>query len=160
MNFFQLWICLTSTYFLWEVESIYYKMIPLFHYSFSSFLTPCVFVTDKLRLIKQNLSWVEALYYCREQHHDLASITNKERQRWVGKKVEEASTPHIWLGIRYTCTLNFWFWVSNERVNYTEWSAGGSGDKCSVSGAIDRGGEHKWYKKPEGEKFNFICSDS
>ncbi|KAG7221458.1 hypothetical protein INR49_017227 [Caranx melampygus] len=120
---------------------------------------PFLCYDDKLRLIQKNLTWVEALYYCREHHRDLVSITNAERQRWVGRRVKNASTPYVWLGIRYTCTLNFWFWISSERVDYRNWDSDRSGDKCSMSGAIERGGQHKWFKISEESRFNFICSD-
>ncbi|XP_044040839.1 putative C-type lectin domain family 20 member A [Siniperca chuatsi] len=113
---------------------------------------------DKVILIKQNKTWEEALYYCRENHNDLVSITKPDEQRWVQERAKKADTPFVWLGLRYTCTLGFWFWVSDEVVNYKNWAPGQNMDKCDMSGAIDKGGQHEWFKKVDNEEFNFICS--
>lgn len=115
--------------------------------------------TDKTILVKENKTWVEALNYCRENYNDLVSITNLEDQRWVQNKAKKALTSHIWLGLRYTCVLEFWFWVSDVAVNYTKWASGGEGDECDMSGAMDREGDHEWFRHPDTEKFNFICSE-
>uniref|UniRef100_A0A3P9L7I7 C-type lectin domain-containing protein n=1 Tax=Oryzias latipes TaxID=8090 RepID=A0A3P9L7I7_ORYLA len=101
---------------------------------------------DHVILIKENRTWEEALYYCRHHHHDLVTITNMDEQRWVQEKTKNASSPFVWTGLRYTCTQGFCFWVSDE-VN-----------ECDMSGAMETGGEHKWFKKHDEEKFNFISS--
>ncbi|XP_038588641.1 macrophage mannose receptor 1-like [Micropterus salmoides] len=113
---------------------------------------------DKVILIKENKTWEEASYYCRENYSDLVSITNPHQQRWVQERAKNASTDFVWLGLRYTCTLDFWFWVSNDVVNYTNWAPGGTTDICGMSGAMDRGGQHQWFKNLDNNKFNFICS--
>ncbi|XP_038124353.1 macrophage mannose receptor 1-like [Cyprinodon tularosa] len=109
-------------------------------------------------LVKENKTWEEALYYCRDHHHDLVSITNLEEQRWVERKAQFASTSFVWLGLHYTCTLDFWFWVSDEVVRYKNWASDGVVDDCDMSGAMERGGTHQWLKKSDDECFNFICS--
>ncbi|KAL7375592.1 hypothetical protein ABVT39_020434 [Epinephelus coioides] len=113
---------------------------------------------DKMILIKENMTWDDALKYCRMNHCDLVSITNLNEQRWVQEKAKKANSPYVWLGLRYTCTLGFWFWVNEEMVTYKNWDTGVPADDCDMSGAMDRGGEHKWFKKNDNEKFNFICS--
>ncbi|XP_045898734.1 C-type mannose receptor 2-like [Micropterus dolomieu] len=113
---------------------------------------------DKVILIKENKTWEEALYYCRENYSDLVSITNPHQQRWVQERAKNASTDFVWLGLRYTCTLDFWFWVSNDVVNYTNWAPGEKTDGCGMSGAMDGGGQHQWFKNLDNNKFNFICS--
>uniref|UniRef100_A0A087YBK0 C-type lectin domain-containing protein n=1 Tax=Poecilia formosa TaxID=48698 RepID=A0A087YBK0_POEFO len=113
---------------------------------------------NKVILIKENKTWEDALYYCRDHHHDLVTITNMDDQRWIQEKVKEASTDYVWLGLRYTCTLDFWFWVSDEVVRYKNWALDGQMDDCDMSGAMETGGEHQWKKKRDTEKFNFICS--
>ncbi|XP_078020322.1 C-type mannose receptor 2-like isoform X2 [Epinephelus lanceolatus] len=113
---------------------------------------------DKMILIKENMTWDDALKYCRMNHCDLVSITNPDEQRWVQEKAKKANSPYVWLGLRYTCTLGFWFWVNEEMVTYKNWVTDVPADDCDMSGAMDRGGEHKWFKKNDNEKFNFICS--
>ncbi|XP_063751373.1 C-type mannose receptor 2-like, partial [Eleginops maclovinus] len=43
---------------------------------------------DKVILINENKTWDEALDYCRENHHDLVSITDHHQQRWVEKRAK------------------------------------------------------------------------
>uniref|UniRef100_A0A3P9JM50 C-type lectin domain-containing protein n=1 Tax=Oryzias latipes TaxID=8090 RepID=A0A3P9JM50_ORYLA len=107
--------------------------------------------------VKYNSS-SEALYYCRHHHHDLVTITNMDEQRWVQEKTKNASSPFVWTGLRYTCSLGFWFWVSDEVVHYKNWASPEQVNECDMSGAMETGGEHKWFKKHDEEKFNFICS--
>uniref|UniRef100_A0A8C4DN73 C-type lectin domain-containing protein n=1 Tax=Dicentrarchus labrax TaxID=13489 RepID=A0A8C4DN73_DICLA len=109
-------------------------------------------------LIKKKKTWEDALYYCRENYNDLASITNLKEQRWIQQKAKNASTAFVWLGLRYTCTLEFWFWVSDEVVGYKNWASGGRNDECDMSGGMERGGEHKWSSQPDNNTYNFICS--
>ncbi|KAF6719122.1 Macrophage mannose receptor 1 [Oryzias melastigma] len=113
---------------------------------------------DHVILINESRTWEEALYYCRHHHHDLVTITNLDDQRWVQEKTKDATTPYVWTGLRYTCTLGFWFWVSDEVVRYKNWASPEQVNKCDMSGAMETGGEHKWVKKHDEEKFNFFCS--
>ncbi|XP_061587309.1 secretory phospholipase A2 receptor-like [Cololabis saira] len=114
---------------------------------------------DKVILIQQNLTWEDALYYCREKHRDLVSITDLNDQRWVQERVKNATTEYVWMGLRYTCTLDFWFWVGGEVVTYQNVDPGQKGDHCDMSGAMQRAGKHKWFKKNDMNEFNFLCSE-
>lgn len=116
------------------------------------------FLTDKTILIKEKRIWEEALSYCRTYYSDLVSITNPSDQRWVKKKVTQALTTHVWLGQRYTSTLGFWFWVSDQTVQYANWAQDVKTDQCDMSGAMDRDGKHQWFSKPDTEMYNFVCS--
>uniref|UniRef100_A0A8C9ZM90 C-type lectin domain-containing protein n=1 Tax=Sander lucioperca TaxID=283035 RepID=A0A8C9ZM90_SANLU len=111
---------------------------------------------DSVILIKKNMTWVDALYYCRDHYSDLVSITNMEEQLWVQERAKMASTPYVWLGLRYTCTLDLWFWVTDEMVCYNNWGPGQPGDNCTTAGAMDR--EGTWVKKDDHNQLNFICS--
>ncbi|XP_019212704.1 macrophage mannose receptor 1-like isoform X2 [Oreochromis niloticus] len=112
---------------------------------------------DKLILIRENKTWEEALNYCRQKHHNLVSISNPEEQRWVQERAKNASTPFVWLGLRYSCTLDFWFWVNDKLVCYERWASGGRTEDCSMSAAMTTGGQHEWVSQRENETFNFIC---
>ncbi|KAF6717724.1 L-selectin [Oryzias melastigma] len=120
--------------------------------------TDFICYNDHVILINENRTWEEALYYCRHHHHDLVTITNLDEQRWVQEKTKNATTPYVWTGLRYTCTLGFWFWVSDEVVHYKNWASPEQVNKCDMSGAMETGGEHKWVKINDEEKFNFFCS--
>ncbi|KAM4537502.1 macrophage mannose receptor 1-like isoform 1-T2 [Odontesthes bonariensis] len=112
---------------------------------------------DKVVLIKENKTWEEALYFCRKYYTDLVSITNPHQQRWVQERARNASTALVWLGLRYTCTLDLWFWVSDQLVCYDNWAPNGRFEECDMSATIDRGGNHEWYSQRKNDKFNFIC---
>uniref|UniRef100_A0A3P9JLU3 C-type lectin domain-containing protein n=1 Tax=Oryzias latipes TaxID=8090 RepID=A0A3P9JLU3_ORYLA len=121
---------------------------------------PFICQDDHVILIKEDRTWEEALYYCRHHHHDLVTITNMDEQRWVQEKTKNASSPFVWTGLRYTCSLGFWFWVSDEVVHYKNWASPEQVNECDMSGAMETGGEHKWFKKHDEEKFNFFCFTS
>nr|XP_046194188.1 macrophage mannose receptor 1-like [Oncorhynchus gorbuscha] len=118
---------------------------------------------DKLVLVSENKTWSEALRYCRDRHMELVSVHNHSIQHWVRQKAKMASSPFVWLGLRYTCTLDFWFWVNGEESCYHNWAHGEgyntSKEQSGNTGAIERVGG-KWVGLPETDKFNFICSKS
>ncbi|XP_038132789.1 C-type mannose receptor 2-like [Cyprinodon tularosa] len=121
---------------------------------------PFICYDDKVILVKEKMNWEDALYYCRDHYHDLVTITSLDEQRWIQEKAKKASTDYVWMGLRYTCTLDFWFWVSDEVVRYKNWASGEPVDDCDMSGAMETGGGHKWRKINDLEEFNFLCSKS
>uniref|UniRef100_A0A668SVV4 C-type lectin domain-containing protein n=1 Tax=Oreochromis aureus TaxID=47969 RepID=A0A668SVV4_OREAU len=112
----------------------------------------------KFILIKENKRWDEALTYCQLHHHDLVSITNPEEEELVKEKVKNATTPYVWLGLRFSCVFQLWLWVSDRVVCYENWANEKHAGQCGMSVAMETGGEHKWFKKNDAEMFNFICS--
>ncbi|XP_071219346.1 C-type mannose receptor 2-like [Salvelinus alpinus] len=124
---------------------------------------PFICYDDELVLVSENKTWSEALWHCRDLDMELVSAHNQSIQHWVQQRAKKASTPFVWLGLRYTCTLDFWFWVNGEESCYHNW-AGGEGyntieEQCGNTGAIQRDGG-QWVGKSETERFNFICSNS
>uniref|UniRef100_A0A8C9XC25 Si:dkey-83f18.11 n=1 Tax=Sander lucioperca TaxID=283035 RepID=A0A8C9XC25_SANLU len=94
---------------------------------------------ENMWCIESNMTWVDALYYCRDHYRDLVSIANQDEQLWVQERAKMASTPYVWLGLRYTCTLDFWFWVTDETVRFTNWGPGQSGDDCNLTYCVPSG---------------------
>ncbi|XP_036420700.1 macrophage mannose receptor 1-like [Colossoma macropomum] len=124
---------------------------------------PFICYKNKLILIKQNLTWREALGYCRVNHVDLVSVQSEEIQLWVKDVAQKASIDHVWLGLRHTCTLSFWYWVSGESICYQNWAPGNGtgGEDCSSverTGAVQARGGQQWVSLPEDHKLNFICT--
>ncbi|XP_043953410.1 C-type mannose receptor 2-like [Gambusia affinis] len=118
---------------------------------------PFICYDDKVILVKENKTWEDALTYCRDHHDDLVIITNMEEQRWIQEKVKNASTGYVWLGLRFHCLKNVWFWVCKKRTSYKNPTSAGLKD-CNTSGAMQAGGEHRWFQRNDTEKLNFICS--
>ncbi|XP_036420702.1 C-type mannose receptor 2-like isoform X2 [Colossoma macropomum] len=124
---------------------------------------PFICHQNQLILINQNLAWREALRYCRDHHVDLVSVHSEEIQLWVMEVAQKASTEHVWLGLRHTCTLSFWFWVDGESICYENWAPGNGtgGEDCSPverTGAVQSRGGQQWVSLPEDQKLNFICT--
>ncbi|XP_054914693.1 C-type mannose receptor 2-like isoform X3 [Poeciliopsis prolifica] len=107
---------------------------------------------DKLILIKENKTWHEALNHCRQNHHDLVTITNMDEQKQAQEKTKNASTPFVWIGLRFYCRMNVWFWVCDN------WVWDGQSDECNMFGAMQAGGEHRWFQRNGSERFNFFCT--
>ncbi|XP_027893779.1 macrophage mannose receptor 1-like isoform X3 [Xiphophorus couchianus] len=107
---------------------------------------------DKVILIKENKTWNEALTYCRGHHHDLVTVPNMDQQKQVEEKAKNASTPFVWIGLRFSCRLNVWFWVCDN------WAWDEQND-CNMFGSMEAGGEYQWFQRNGSERFNFICAD-
>ncbi|XP_017542521.1 macrophage mannose receptor 1-like isoform X2 [Pygocentrus nattereri] len=124
---------------------------------------PFVCHESQLILINQNLTWREALRYCRDNHVDLLSVHSEEIQLWVKEVSPKASTELVWLGLRHTCTQDFWYWVSGFSICYENWAPGNGtgGEDCSPverTGAVQARGGQQWVSLPEDQKLNFICT--
>ncbi|KAA0721272.1 Guanylate-binding protein 6 GTP-binding protein 6 [Triplophysa tibetana] len=118
---------------------------------------------DELILIQKNLSWTEAVRYCRENHVDLVSVDSEKIQLMVTEVLHQASTVEVWLGLRHSCGLDLWFWVKKEIVCYENWAPGNETqlNDCSGehrAGAVQSGGDHKWISLPRSQELNFICT--
>ena len=110
--------------------------------------------------MRENKTWVEALNHCREKGWDLVSIHSERIQNWVQRRARKASTPYVWLGLRYTCILQVWFWVTQHALCHHNWAPGhgSSWEECKKSGAMPREGPQQWEGKHQTEKLNFICT--
>ncbi|XP_068078571.1 C-type mannose receptor 2-like [Danio rerio] len=134
----------------------------IYMYNIEKNRLPFVCHEDKLIVIQQNLSWSEALRYCRQNHVDLVSVQSEEMQYKVMNVVKLASTEAVWLGLRHSCALGIWFWVCGETVCYQNWAPGNgtSEEDCEPtvrSGSVQSGGDQTWISRPETHKLNFIC---
>ncbi|KAL1272135.1 hypothetical protein QQF64_031151 [Cirrhinus molitorella] len=124
---------------------------------------PFVCHEDKLIVIRENLTWSEALRYCRQNHVDLVSVHSEEIQCRVMNVVKRASTVAVWLGLHNYCIMNMWLWVNGEMVCYHNWAPGnGTTENCNLEkrkGAVQSGGDQRWISLPETHKLNFICTN-
>ncbi|XP_030018838.1 macrophage mannose receptor 1-like [Sphaeramia orbicularis] len=112
---------------------------------------------DELVLVPEQKSWDDALTYCRKHYSDLASITNPTQQTWVQKRVQRAQFDYVWVGLRYTCSLDLWYWASNRLVCYQNWDSKEPGHECDMAGAVKKG-TAEWVSLDKGDVYAFICS--
>uniref|UniRef100_A0A673CIL5 C-type lectin domain-containing protein n=1 Tax=Sphaeramia orbicularis TaxID=375764 RepID=A0A673CIL5_9TELE len=115
------------------------------------------FSTYELVLVPEQKSWDDALTYCRKHYSDLASITNPTQQTWVQKRVQRAQFDYVWVGLRYTCSLDLWYWASNRLVCYQNWDSKEPGHECDMAGAVKKG-TAEWVSLDKGDVYAFICS--
>ncbi|XP_057690716.1 macrophage mannose receptor 1 isoform X2 [Corythoichthys intestinalis] len=119
--------------------------------------------TGNLILIRENMTWIEALNYCREHHLDLVYITGQSTQDQVAQMAQNATSSHIWLGLRYTCNFDFWFWSGSSANCYQNWVPGHGPQEgpyeCGITGAMVSTGGQQWVGLPETQRFNFICQE-
>ncbi|XP_026075422.1 C-type mannose receptor 2-like [Carassius auratus] len=119
---------------------------------------------DQFILIKQNLSWSEAMVYCRQNYVDLVSVPSPQIEQRVMSAARRASTAAVWMGLHHYCSMNMWLWLRGEVVCYQNWAAGnGTGPQdCSEQrvGAIRSSGDQRWVSLPATLRLNFICTNS
>uniref|UniRef100_A0A3Q2D8J3 C-type lectin domain-containing protein n=1 Tax=Cyprinodon variegatus TaxID=28743 RepID=A0A3Q2D8J3_CYPVA len=114
---------------------------------------------DQFNNDQYNTGQCDALYYCRDHYHDLVTITSLDEQRWIQEKAKNASTDYVWMGLRYNCLKNMWFWVCKEiRFNHKSQVSEEQMRNCDMSGAIETRGKHRWIQGNDTEELNFICS--
>ncbi|KAJ8004755.1 hypothetical protein DPEC_G00139580 [Dallia pectoralis] len=115
---------------------------------------------DNLILVQENMTWNEAQSYCRENHVDLVSITSELLQGWVAQTATNATSSHVWVGLRFTCKFHFWFWIRSDTGCYQNWAPGNgldSQDVCGVAGALETTGRQQWISMEENQRLNFVC---
>ncbi|KAF4088789.1 hypothetical protein AMELA_G00058760 [Ameiurus melas] len=113
-----------------------------------------------LTVITEKKTWREALRYCRQNHVDLVSVDSHEMQEWVGNVTKNVSSD-MWIGLRHTCALGFWYWVNGEMICYQNW-APGNGTGVEDCGDVERTGavlseSKKWVSLPQTQELYFIC---
>ncbi|RVE62543.1 hypothetical protein OJAV_G00158180 [Oryzias javanicus] len=117
--------------------------------------------SENLILIKKNLTWIEALTYCQKHYVDIVVINSKDIQDKVAEIAQNATSQYVWLGLRYSCTFQFWFWIGTTPSCYQNWMPGQGPEmvyECGASGAVEATGRQQWTGLAETEELNFICS--
>ncbi|KAG8013781.1 hypothetical protein GBF38_015929 [Nibea albiflora] len=106
---------------------------------------------------RKTKTWENALEYCRTNHRDLASIRNEEEQAWAELEAKKATTEYVWLGLHYTCVLEFWFWVADYPLDFHHWAPEGMTEDCDISVAMKKTEDHQWFSQSVYDKFHFLC---
>uniref|UniRef100_A0A3P8P7R9 C-type lectin domain-containing protein n=1 Tax=Astatotilapia calliptera TaxID=8154 RepID=A0A3P8P7R9_ASTCA len=77
------------------------------------------FFCHRAIVVEEELTWEEALDYCREHHDDLASVASETEMLELPK---HNTTEHIWIGLRFLS--RDWLWMDRQVMDYEAWGEG------------------------------------
>uniref|UniRef100_A0A8C6S8U1 C-type lectin domain-containing protein n=1 Tax=Neogobius melanostomus TaxID=47308 RepID=A0A8C6S8U1_9GOBI len=115
---------------------------------------------DHMVLVKEKMTWEEALIHCRRNYGELAMMTTDQLRKMVVKKSEMADTDYVWVGLHFSCFFEEWLWVNGHWVSSDDehWEKQNEHPDCNVSGAMQKTGKGKWVKRPSEDRYNFVCA--
>uniref|UniRef100_A0A671KP28 C-type lectin domain-containing protein n=1 Tax=Sinocyclocheilus anshuiensis TaxID=1608454 RepID=A0A671KP28_9TELE len=107
-----------------------------------------------LKLVTVNMTWEDALIYCRDRFFDLASAT-EQYQLEILQDNSQASTTEavIWMGLRFVAGQ--WYWLNSESVEI-EMSLPECPEEPYRCGAINIM-TNQWENRDCEEKLHFLC---
>lgn len=74
--------------------------------------------------VEETMAWEEALRYCWEKHHNLASMASDTEMLLIQKELARTNTTeHVWMGLRFL--PDRWLWADGTALNYEAWGNGG-----------------------------------
>ncbi|XP_026060747.1 C-type mannose receptor 2-like [Carassius auratus] len=121
---------------------------------YCNYLLPFFCFKTKFILVKEKMTWEEALQYCRTHHTDLASITTERQLQLTKNKTRESQTESVWTGLRYL--VGQWFWINNEPMGI-QTSLPECPTKPCHCGARNTETD-RWENRDCDEKLNFLCN--
>lgn len=75
-------------------------------------------------VVRERKTWEEALMYCREHHHDLASVASETEMMLIQKELRKnVTTAHVWIGLHFF--PGGWLWVDRQPLAYEAWGQAG-----------------------------------
>lgn len=76
-------------------------------------------------VVRETKTWEEALWYCTENHHNLASVTSGAEMLLIQKELgKNVTTEQVWMGLRFL--PEYWLWVDKEPLSYEAWGQDGN----------------------------------
>ena len=107
--------------------------------------------TEKYKLITQKMSWRLAQLYCRDNHTDLASVTNLEENQHL---YEISKNQPVWIGL----FRDSWTWSDGANSSFRLWYSGepdnyGGIENCSMI----RHTEDLWGVNKCANHYPFLC---
>lgn len=82
------------------------------------------FFCYRVVVVRERKTWEEALEYCREHHHDLASVATETEMLLIQKELDKHYImDHVWIGLRFLAGR--WLWVDGQLMKYEAWGEEG-----------------------------------
>ncbi|KAK3106670.1 hypothetical protein FSP39_024902 [Pinctada imbricata] len=106
----------------------------------------------------EQLIWSDARVVCINNHGDLASITSREEQFYIGTKVATMNSFGVWIGAQDWSKEGGWTWVDGSPFAYLNWASGQPDDfrhneDCGAIWAQST----RWNDYPCSSRNGFIC---
>ncbi|KAK2854264.1 hypothetical protein Q5P01_006925 [Channa striata] len=120
---------------------------------------PFVCYRDNLVLVKEEMTWEEAMEYCKNfapQNNgplQLASVQPGDEYNYMMSKVLEANTDEVWTGLRFLA--GYWFWINGADMSFSDLPT------CPVPeqhcGAFSKENTGTLEARDCSDKKNFLC---
>uniref|UniRef100_A0A3B4ABD1 C-type lectin domain-containing protein n=1 Tax=Periophthalmus magnuspinnatus TaxID=409849 RepID=A0A3B4ABD1_9GOBI len=82
------------------------------------------FCCYKVHVVRERKTWENALRYCREHYHDLASVASETELMLMKKELGKTLiTEHVWIGLHFMA--GDWLWVDGQPLEYEAWGLEG-----------------------------------
>lgn len=105
-----------------------------------------------------DLNWYEAKQYCEELGGHLVSITSKEENNFIFKRIIKKVNKNVMIGLSDAHEEGTWEWVTGEPFNYSNWSSGEPNNEFNEDYVLMNSDNGKWNDGHlERENWNFIC---
>uniref|UniRef100_A0A4W6F5P9 C-type lectin domain-containing protein n=1 Tax=Lates calcarifer TaxID=8187 RepID=A0A4W6F5P9_LATCA len=89
------------------------------HDATSGYIFP--FLCYRVVVVRERKTWEEALDYCREHHHNLASVASDTEMLLIQKELgKNINTEPVWIGLHFFPA--HWLWVDRRPLVYEAWA--------------------------------------
>lgn len=75
---------------------------------------PFICNKEHLILVNEEMTWEEALDYCRSHFTDLPSVLTSDDFSYAQNAIQDAQTDQVWTGLRYLGSQ--WYWVHGNQL--------------------------------------------
>ncbi|KAK9981133.1 hypothetical protein ABG768_000698 [Culter alburnus] len=108
-----------------------------------------------LSLVTTNMTWQDALMYCRNQFIDLVSATEQYQLKLMQDTIKDSTTDSVWTGLRFL--EGEWHWVSKTFIHIPyQGSLPSCPEEPYRCGAYTKT-TAQWEMRDCDEMLNFIC---
>lgn len=102
-------------------------------------------------LVSWEMSWSEALGYCRDLYVDLSSVLSLDHNQILAGRLQEQNLEEAWVGLY----RKPWRRVDGAAASFSHWAPGEPTDG-QADGCVAVYGE-RWYDKSCDLGLNFVC---
>ncbi|XP_061570453.1 tetranectin isoform X2 [Cololabis saira] len=125
----------------------------------------CTKGTVRIQIVRENLTWENAIEYCEKHHSRLLWIEDEDDQdaveSWLKKTLISPNKPepNFWIGLRQSTIFGFWIW-SDRIVHWSNWEDGKMPElPMSHHCGVISGEDFKWRDEKCWKPLPFLCEE-